>query len=96
MQDRTWIRIIGELAVLFSLFLLLGCEQKPQQALGTLEWDRCNCIAPASEVNTEILPLTHFLRVIRGIVLRGESLHGLSTDLLFLLISTARFSKRLE
>jgi len=52
----------------------------------------------------EILPLTHFLRVIRGVMLRGEPLAGLTGDLLYLLlfsmvflvISTLRFSKRLE
>ena len=52
----------------------------------------------------EILPLTHFLRVIRGVMLRGEPLIGLAGDLLFLLvfsliflvISTLLFSKRLE
>ena len=52
----------------------------------------------------EILPLTHFLRVIRGVMLRGEPLIGLVGDLsfllffslIFLVISTLRFSKRLE
>lgn len=52
----------------------------------------------------EVLPLTHFLRIIRGVILRGESLGGVRNDLLFLLmfalvfliISTVRFSKRLE
>jgi ABC-2 type transport system permease protein len=28
----------------------------------------------------EILPLTHFLRVIRGVMLRGEPLTGLAGD----------------
>jgi len=52
----------------------------------------------------EILPLTHFLRIIRGVILRNEPLSGVTQDLLFLLIfalfflvvSAVRFSKRLE
>lgn len=58
----------------------------------------------AAQYLAEILPLTHFLRVIRGVILRGEPLSGLSSDLFylagffvfFLVISTMRFSKRLE
>ncbi|WP_035246208.1 ABC transporter permease [Desulfogranum mediterraneum] len=52
----------------------------------------------------EVLPLTHFLRIIRGIILRGEPLTGMGADIgyllgfatLFLAISAFRFSKRLE
>ena len=52
----------------------------------------------------EILPLTHFIRVIRGIILRNEPLAGLSGDIWFLIIfasiflvfSALRFSKRLD
>ncbi len=52
----------------------------------------------------ELLPLTHFLRIIRGIILRGESLIGVAGDIYFLLgfaafflaISAIRFSKRLD
>lgn len=52
----------------------------------------------------EILPLTHFLRIIRGIVLREEPIAGVADDLWFLLgfalvflvISSLRFSKRLD
>lgn len=58
----------------------------------------------AAQHIAEILPLTHFLRVIRGVMLRGESLLGFAGDLSFLLVfaliflvfSTLRFSKRLE
>ncbi|MGI9568558.1 MAG: ABC transporter permease, partial [Desulfobulbia bacterium] len=58
----------------------------------------------AAQYIAEILPLTHFLRVIRGVMLRGEPLSGLMGDLfflmvfslIFLVISTLRFSKRLE
>jgi len=58
----------------------------------------------AAQYIAEILPLTHFLRVIRGVMLRGEPLTGLMGDLaflmvfslIFLVISTLRFSKRLE
>lgn len=52
----------------------------------------------------EVLPLTHFLRIIRGIILRGQPLSGVMGDLSFLLlfaifflvISTIRFRRRLE
>ncbi len=52
----------------------------------------------------EILPLTHFLRIIRGIIIRGESLISVYQDLLYLIgfsvvlliLSSLRFSKRLE
>jgi len=52
----------------------------------------------------EVLPLTHFLRIVRGIMLRGQSLTTMTDDILFLVmfafiflvISTQRFSKRLE
>ena len=58
----------------------------------------------AAQYIAEILPLTHFLRVIRGVILRGEPLSGLTGDLaflalfslFFLVISTLRFTKRLE
>ncbi len=52
----------------------------------------------------EVLPLTHFLRIIRGIILRNQPLSVVWEDLAFLLlfalffliISTIRFRKRLE
>lgn len=52
----------------------------------------------------EVLPLTHFMRIVRGIMLRGQPLSSMGGDisfllvfaLLFLIISTLRFSKRLE
>ena len=52
----------------------------------------------------EILPLTHFLRIIRAVMIRGESLAGTTNEILFLsgfalvflLISSLRFSKRLD
>ena len=52
----------------------------------------------------EVLPLTHFLRIIRGIILRNQPLGGVWQDLAFLLlfalffliVSTLRFRKRLE
>ncbi len=57
-----------------------------------------------AQLLAEILPLTHFLRIIRGIVLRGETLNGVAIDILyligfavfFLLVSAVRFSKRLD
>jgi ABC-2 type transport system permease protein len=52
----------------------------------------------------EILPLTHFLRLIRGIMLRGANLLELWPDLLALVgfialmmtLAIARFRKRLD
>ena len=57
-----------------------------------------------AQIIAEILPLTHFMRLIRGVVLRGASLQELSGEvavlggfivvLMFLAIS--RFRKRLD
>jgi ABC-2 type transport system permease protein len=57
----------------------------------------------AAQCIAEILPLTHFVRLIRGIVLRGAELGQMMTDLyaLFLfaaitmLLAITRFKKRL-
>lgn len=58
----------------------------------------------AAQYLAEIFPLTHFLRIVRGIILRDASLSMLSTELwplaLFfvavMLLATLRFSKRLD
>jgi ABC-2 type transport system permease protein len=52
----------------------------------------------------EVLPLTHFMRLIRGVVLRGAELMELWPDVLALVVFTAammalailRFHKRLD
>ena len=52
----------------------------------------------------EVLPLTHFLRIIRGVMLRGAGLFELWPDVVALLVFTAvmmtlaiaRFRKRLD
>ena len=52
----------------------------------------------------EILPLTHFVRLIRGIMLRGAELSQMTTDIYVLLVFTLltmtfailRFKKRLD
>jgi ABC-2 type transport system permease protein len=52
----------------------------------------------------EVLPLTHFLRIIRGVMLRGAPLHELWPDVLALVVFTTlmmalailRFRKRLD
>jgi ABC-2 type transport system permease protein len=52
----------------------------------------------------EVLPMTHFMRLIRGVVLRGASLPDLSGDLLYLAgfilvamtFAIKRFNKRLD
>ena len=52
----------------------------------------------------EVLPATHFMRAIRGVVLKNSSLVELSEDVTFLLcftvigliVATLRFNKRLD
>ena len=52
----------------------------------------------------EVLPMTHFMRLIRGVVLRGASLQELSGELLILggfilvamTVAVSRFHKRLD
>jgi ABC-2 type transport system permease protein len=52
----------------------------------------------------EVLPMTHFMRLIRGVVLRGASLPELANELAILVgfiavamtIAVARFHKRLD
>ena len=59
--------------------------------------------APARAI-AEVLPLTHFLRLVRGIMLRGADLRGMFPELLALLAFCAvmmtaailRFRKRLD
>ena len=58
----------------------------------------------AAQWLAEILPLTHFIRLIRGIMLRAAELHELATELYILLgftlvmltLATLRFRKRLD
>jgi ABC-2 type transport system permease protein len=58
----------------------------------------------AAQWIAEILPMTHFMRLIRGVILRGATLPELSTELAilagFILIAMAiailRFNKRLD
>ncbi len=57
-----------------------------------------------AQVIAEVLPLTHFMRLIRGVMLRGASLQELSGELLILsgfsvvlmFLAVVRFSKRLD
>ncbi|MGB9338638.1 MAG: ABC transporter permease, partial [Polyangiales bacterium] len=59
--------------------------------------------APAQWLAT-ILPLTHYLRVVRGIVLKGASFAELSTELIWLagitlvliIAASMRFQKKLD
>jgi ABC-2 type transport system permease protein len=58
----------------------------------------------AAQWLAEVLPMTHFIRLIRAIMLRGASLADLPIDMLalaviaaiLLLVSTRRISKRLD
>jgi ABC-2 type transport system permease protein len=58
----------------------------------------------AAQWIAEILPMTHFMRLIRGVVLRGASLSELSNEMAILwgfiavamTIAVLRFNKRLD
>lgn len=58
----------------------------------------------AAQKIAELLPLTHFLRIVRGVMIRGDSLVSVYNEmaflggfaLIFLIISSIRFSKRLD
>ena len=58
----------------------------------------------AAQLLAELLPLTHFVRLIRGVLLRGEALMAMSHELyallafvaVALLAATLRFKKRLD
>ena len=57
-----------------------------------------------AQVIAEALPLTHFIRLIRGVILRGASLQELAVELMilggfivvFMSLAIMRFSKRLD
>jgi ABC-2 type transport system permease protein len=59
---------------------------------------------PAAQYIAEVLPLTHFVRLVRGIMLRGAELGMLSGELQALLVfilvtltlAVIRFRKRLD
>jgi ABC-2 type transport system permease protein len=58
----------------------------------------------AAQYLAEILPLTHFVRLIRGVILKGASLGQMMGDVyalflftfVMLMVAIARFKKRLE
>ena len=58
----------------------------------------------AAQWIAEVLPTTHFLRIIRGVVLRGASIDNVQADALFLvgftvvglMVATLKFRKRLD
>jgi ABC-2 type transport system permease protein len=57
-----------------------------------------------AQIIAEVLPLTHFIRLIRGVILRGASLQELAGELailgvfviVFMSLAIMRFSKRLD
>jgi ABC-2 type transport system permease protein len=59
--------------------------------------------APAQWI-AEVLPMTHFMRLIRGVVLRGASLQELAWELgvlggfilIMMTLAVLRFQKRLD
>lgn len=85
-------------AMQLTYFLLL-----PSILLSGFMFPFAGMPAPA-QMLAELLPMTHFMRLIRGVVLRGASLAELSTEVLVLLVFIAialtfailRFTKRLD
>jgi ABC-2 type transport system permease protein len=57
-----------------------------------------------AQIIAEALPLTHFMRLIRGVILRGATLPELSSEVLILVLfilgamamAILRFNKRLD
>ena len=58
----------------------------------------------AAQIIAEFLPMTHFMRLIRGVILRGASLAELHSELMILgifilaamTVAVLRFNKRLD
>ena len=58
----------------------------------------------AAQYLAEVFPLTHFLRIVRGIILRDASLSALTAEIwplalffvIVILLATSRFQKRLD
>ena len=85
-------------AMQLSFFILL-----PSILLSGFMFPFAGMPRPAQMI-AEVLPLTHFIRLIRGVMLRGASLQELSGELLvlcgfivvFMTLAILRFSKRLD
>ena len=85
-------------AMQLSFFILL-----PSILLSGFMFPFAGMPRPA-QIIAEVLPLTHFIRLIRGVMLRGASLQELSGELLvlcgfivvFMTLAILRFSKRLD
>jgi len=85
-------------AMQLSFFILL-----PSILLSGFMFPFAGMPRPAQMI-AEVLPLTHFIRLIRGVMLRGASLQELSGELLvlcgfivvFMTLAIMRFSKRLD
>ncbi len=65
MKHRYALNSVCLLVMLCVTMLTAGCNKEAEEALGTLEWDRVNGRAPASEVITAIL-VTEGTRVTKG------------------------------
>jgi ABC-2 type transport system permease protein len=85
-------------AMQMSFFILL-----PSILLSGFMFPFAGMPRPA-QIIAEALPLTHFVRLIRGVMLRGANLHELSQELVvlcgfvvvFMLLAIMRFSKSLD
>jgi ABC-2 type transport system permease protein len=85
-------------AMQMSFFILL-----PSILLSGFMFPFAGMPRPA-QIIAEALPLTHFVRLIRGVMLRGANLHELSHELVilcgfvvvFMLLAIMRFSKSLD
>lgn len=87
----------------FQAFQLTFMSFLPQMLLSGFMFPFEGMPRPAQWL-AELFPLTHFLRIVRGIVLRGADLELLWMDVwplaaffaVFLLLATIRFNKRLD
>lgn len=85
-------------AMQMSFFILL-----PSILLSGFMFPFAGMPRPA-QIIAEALPLTHFIRLIRGVMLRGADIHELSRELMilsgfvvvFMFLAIKRFSKRLD
>lgn len=66
--NHSYSSLARKLIIVLTLSLSSACKQPPEQALGTLEWDRINSRSPASEVIVEFF-VQEGQRVLAGTLL---------------------------
>lgn len=90
-------------ATQFQAFQLTWVSFLPQLLLSGFMFP-FDGMPPAVQSLSQLFPLTHFIRIVRGIILRGATLHDVWPDLwplgvffvLMMSLSVARFRKRLD